>query len=95
MRISIITRITAVDSILFAITFIISVATTGIIYAQNTTMTQQTNYTSATNTTTSSINGPNATRIVDAINAELRLMYGDNSEKSADSATTTIKIKHE
>jgi len=49
----------------------------------------------ATNSTTQSIILPNATIIIDAINAKLRTIYGDDGQKSADSLTTTVtKIKH-
>jgi len=47
------------------------------------------------NMTTQSIVGPNATTIIDAINAKLRMIYDDDGQKSTDSLTTTItKIKH-
>lgn len=49
----------------------------------------------AINTTSQSIIGPNATTIIDAINAKLRMIYDDDGQKSTDSLTTTItKIKH-
>jgi hypothetical protein len=49
----------------------------------------------ATNSTTQSIIGPNATTIIDAINSKLRMIYDDDGQKSTDSLTTTItKIKH-
>jgi hypothetical protein len=49
----------------------------------------------ATNLTTQSIIGPNATTIIDAINSKLRMIYDDDGQKSTDSLTTSItKIKH-
>ena len=47
------------------------------------------------NTTSQSIMGPNASIIIDAINAKLKKIYDDDDQKSTDSLTTTItKIKH-
>jgi hypothetical protein len=49
----------------------------------------------ATNMTTQSIVGPNATTIIDAINAKLRMIYDGDGQKSTDSLTTTMtKIRH-
>lgn len=49
----------------------------------------------ATNLTTQSIIGPNATTIIDAINSKLRMIYDDDGQKSTDSLTTSItKIEH-
>jgi hypothetical protein len=56
---------------------IASIATTITVYAQNTTMIQQTNY--GNTTTISPIKRLNSSIIIDAINTKIRSVYGEES----------------
>jgi hypothetical protein len=78
----VITFVITVANIALAI-IVVSVPPATVDYAQNTTTTQQTNY-SYTNTTNTRppIKGPNASIIIDAINAKIKSIYGgDDNEK--------------
>jgi hypothetical protein len=90
----VITFTTAIANITLAIV-VGSVAAATVVYAQNATTTQQTNYnyTNATNTTIPPIKGPNASIIIDAINAKIRSIYGGGDEKTTNSVTGTTITK--
>ena len=78
MRKSIIFIITIIVNIVVAI-LIVSIAAITIVYAQNTTTIQQTNYSNTT--TISPIKRLNPSIIIDAINAKIRSVYS-NKESS-------------
>ena len=94
MRKSVITLLTTVANIVVAMV-VASVAAATVVCAQNATTTQQTNYnyTNATNTTMPPIKGPNASIIIDAINAKIRSIYGGGDEKTTNSVTGTTITK--